>query len=48
MLYDADEGILSYYRNGEFLGTPFNNIKGKVYFFMELCHLGSMKPIWNA
>ena len=48
MLYDANEGTLSYYRNNKFLGTPFDNIDGEVYFCMELCHHGSFKIIQNA
>lgn len=40
MLYNAEENTLSYFHNKEYIGTPFKNVKGKLYFLIEGCHLG--------
>jgi hypothetical protein len=38
---------LSYFRNGKFLGTPFEEVTGELYICLEMCHLGSFTIVEN-
>jgi len=41
MFYNPLKKTLSYYRNGQYLGTPFNNVEGELFVCVEACHGGA-------
>ena len=48
MLYNPAKRELSYFRNGEYLGTPFKDVEGELYVCLEVCHHGSFTIKDNA
>jgi len=48
MLYNASAKTLSYFHNKTYVGTPFRDVEGELYFLVEGCHLGSFEMVENV
>jgi hypothetical protein len=47
MMYNPFKKTLSFYVNGKYLGTPFENVDGDLYVCLEVCHTGSFTLVEN-
>jgi len=47
MLYNPQKKTISYYCNGKYLGTPFENVEGELFVCLEVCHTGAFSTVEN-
>ncbi len=45
IFYNPLKKSMSYFKNGKFIGTPFDNVEGELYICLEVCHKGSYEIV---